>query len=94
MCIRIPVVDAEDVEGPPMDIDFDSLMQTSSRQKRMQNLQPMRAELGSCHPQPGDSLTEEFLQAIEAARNAAEPEQPPIDPDSIDAQPEVFRILG
>ena len=93
MCIRIPVVDAEDVEGPPIEIDFDSLVQTSSRQKRMQNLQPMRAELGSCHPQPGDSLTEEFLQAIEAARNAAEPEQPPIDPDSIDAQPEVFRII-
>lgn len=30
---------------------------------------------------PTDSLTEEFLQAVEAVRTAGEQEPPPIDPD-------------
>ena len=81
------------LKGLPLILILILLCKPLADKRGCKTYNPCGAELGSCHPQPGDSLTEEFLQAIEAARNAAEPEQPPIDPDSIDAQPEVFRII-
>ena len=46
--------------------------------------------------QPGCSFTDEFLQAVSAAQDAATMEPPPqaiLDPRTIEAQPEAFQIL-
>ena len=40
-----------------------------------------------------DSLTDEFIQAVEAARHANQQDPVPIDPLSIDAQPAAFREI-
>jgi hypothetical protein len=53
----------------------------------------IRNDTVSCVKDPSDSLTKEFLQAVESARTASELEPPPIDPDSIEAQPEAIRVL-
>ena len=53
----------------------------------------IRNDAVSCVKDPSDSLTKEFLQAVESARTASELEPPPIDPDSIEAQPEAIRVL-
>lgn len=42
---------------------------------------------------PCASFTDEFLQAVEAANNAQDEPPPPIDPLSIDAQPQAFQRL-
>ena len=42
---------------------------------------------------PCGSLTDEFLQAVEAARQANQQEPAPLDPMSIDAQPTAFHEI-
>lgn len=46
-----------------------------------------------CDESPEDSFTDEFLEAIDAAQNAADAEALPLDPRSIDAQPAAFQTL-
>ena len=51
------------------------------------------AKFASSPMKPVASLTDEFLQAVEAARNAGEEVPPPIDPLAIEAQPQAFQDI-
>ena len=50
-------------------------------------------QLANSPMKPLASLTDEFLQAVEAARNAGEEVPPPIDPHAIEAQPQAFQDI-
>lgn len=94
MCIRIPVHEDDALEGIQPPDDSASLLQTTHATScHFSNTSTIRNDAVSCVKDPSDSLTEELLQAVEAARTASELEPPPIDPDSIEAQPESIRVL-
>ena len=83
MCVRISIQpELNPPVTPPLDGTVTLMQLTNHAEGLPMHLKPplaMPDDVG--RGSPTDSLTEEFLQAVEAVRTAGEQEPPPIDPD-------------